>query len=224
MSEHVVRYELGEPVARSRARATAALATAAALAPVALVVVLLRRLGYGVDPRHSAWVAAILGVLALLMVTRGFAAYRRSRRFLAAFRVAVGDDELAVETPFARMRVPRAAVARVVDLDGALGGLRLELREMLPAGDAAASDIPERLDIPRGGEKFGELRARLGAWRTIERAPRRSRAARVAIGATIVVGIFFLPFVLEDFVGRSKLVALALVLGVWLATRLLTRR
>jgi hypothetical protein len=200
------------------------LATAAALAPVALVVVLLRKLGYGADPRQSTWFAVGLGVLSVLLIARGFATYRRSRRFLAAFRVAVAEEELVVETPFARMRVPRAAIARVLDLDGALGGLRLELREMLPAGDAGDADIPERIDIPRGGERFGELRAQLAAWQPVERAPRRSRAMRLAIGAAIVMGIFFLPFVLEDFVGRSKLVALGLVLGLWLATRLLTRR
>ena len=93
-----VRYELGPSLATSRARATAALATAAALAPVALVVVLLRKLGYGADPRQSTWVAAILGALAVLLIARGFASYRRSRRFLAAFRVTIADEELAVES------------------------------------------------------------------------------------------------------------------------------
>jgi hypothetical protein len=46
---------------------------------------------------------------------------------------------------------------------------------------------------------------------------------RVAVGVAVVAAIFFVPFLLEDFVARSKLVAAALVAGMWLVTRVVLR-
>jgi hypothetical protein len=207
-------YELGDVAARGRARWTALLGTAAALGPVVLVVVLVQKLGYAAQP----WAMAAIAALGALALARGAASYARLGRRLRAFRVAVDEDELTVRTVSAELRVRRDAIVRVTELEGALGGLRVMLRD---DGDDA---IPERIDIPRGGASYGELRARLASWRPIERAPRRGFVARFAIGAAVVAGIFFLPFVFEDFVVRSKIVAIALVLALWLVARFMTRR
>lgn len=214
MPAHRVHYELGDVAARVRARWTAVLGTAVALGPVALVVVIVQKLGWAAQP----WVAAGIAALGALAVARGFASYARLRRRLRAFRVAIEDDDLVVRTASAELRVRRESVERVTELSGALGGLRIALRD---DGDDA---IPERVDIPRGGAAYAELRARLSAWRPIERTRRRGFAARLVAGAAVVGGIFFLPFFFEDFVVRSKGVALGLVLAMWLVARVMTRR
>ncbi len=214
MSEASVRYELGDAAARVRARWTALLGTAASLGPVALVVVIVQKMGWAAQP----WIAAGTALLATLALVRGVASYLRLRRRLRAFRVAVDGDELTVKTASAELRVRREAIERVTELDGALGGMRIALR------DDGDDTLPERIDIPRGGAAYVDLRAALGAWRAIERTPRRGTAARVAIGAAVVGAIFFLPFVFEDFVVRSKGVALVLVLAMWLAARMVARR
>jgi hypothetical protein len=210
-----IEYSLGADAVKKRARATSAIATAAMFAPVALVVVLLRRLGYGTGPAERPALAIACGVFALVCV-RAFVEARRLRRRLERLRVVAGADELRIETEAGTTRVPRAAIARAVEIDGLLGGVRLELRDL--------DDAPERVDLPRGGEAFGALRARIASWTPVERAPRRGRAARIAIGVVVIAAIFFLPFILEDFFGRSKPAALALVLGLWIALRLLARR
>ena len=46
---------------------------------------------------------------------------------------------------------------------------------------------------------------------------------RLAVGAMVVVAIFFVPFLLEDLVARSKLVAAGLVAGMWLVMRVVMR-
>jgi hypothetical protein len=77
------------------------------------------------------------------------------------------------------------------------------------------------VNVPRGGAglSFAEVRSRLELWRPIERRGRRGPAARLALGAAIVMAFFFTPFLLEDLVARSKLVAAALVVGAWGAMR-----
>ena len=46
----------------------------------------------------------------------------------------------------------------------------------------------------------------------------------VLLGIAVVVGIFFLPFVFDDFVAKSKVAAFVVVLGIWLAMRIVARR
>jgi hypothetical protein len=218
----VIRYRLGHDAAVSRARATALVGAANVLAPVLLIVVLLHKLGFGpwargAQPNWATWtVVGLVTALAALALVRAIVVYRRLLGHLGAFEVTLEGDVVTVETPSARLTVPRTAIARATEVPGTFGGLRLEL--------AASEDAPDRVEIPRGGERFGELRARIEAWRAVEPARRRGRAARLAIGAVIVVAIFFLPFVLDDFFGRSRLLALVLVVGLWLAMRVLTRR
>jgi hypothetical protein len=208
----VLRYELGEDAARGRATWTALLGTAAALGPVALVVVIAQKLGWTAQP----WIAAGVAALGVLALARGALSFVQLRRRLRAFRVTIEDGALCVKTARAELRVAREAIARVTELDGALGGLRVTLRD--------DETLPERIDIPRGGAAYAELRARLAGWSAIERAPRRGVVTRIVIGAGVIAAIFFLPFFFEDFVARSKGIALALVLAMWLAARLVARR
>ena len=57
----------------------------------------------------------------------------------------------------------------------------------------------------------------------LERRSRRGPAVRFAMGALLVASIFFLPFILDDFVSHSKLVAASLVAVAWIAMRFALR-
>jgi hypothetical protein len=204
-------YRLDAQVARWRARWTAVLAAASALAPVALVVVLLHKIGY----RLGGVAAAVVALVVTLAIARVYYGYSRLFVHLQALRVDVHDDALDVATHGTTFHVPREALEKVTEIEGRLGGLRLHL--------ADTGEAPARLDIPRGGERFGELRSALSAWSQVARAPRRRRIARLIIGALVALGIFFLPFVFDQAIGKNKMIALALVLGLWLALRFVSR-
>ena len=81
-----------------------------------------------------------------------------------------------------------------------------------------------RFDLPRGGAGFGELRARVAARVKLTQAPRRARYARVALGVAIVLAMFFVPFAMDDLVGRSRIAALAIVAAAWIALLVIRRR
>jgi hypothetical protein len=208
-----IEYRLGDVAATRRARATALLGAASSLAPVVLAVVLMRRLGLGLSGAFWA-VAAALSVLVLVRAMVSFGAMRRSLRSLA---VVVSDDGVRVATARDARAIPRARVARIIEVEGALGGLRVE-SSTDPAGELGAA-----VYIPRGGADFGRIRARLEGWRAIERRGRRGPGARFAMGTAIVLAFFFAPFVLEDVVARSKVFAAALVVGMWAAMRVALR-
>jgi hypothetical protein len=216
-----LRYRLGDAVA-PRARATALVGAASSVAPVLLSLVLLYKLGF--DPfdgrARASWVAPVVGALlaavALATVARALIVYKRAAAGLARYEARFDADSLVIETAGAPLlRVPRGSVARVTEVGGAFGGLRLEL--VGASRDSAVS-------IPRGGERFGEVRSRLEEWRTVEPARRRGRVARLVIGALVIAAIFFVPFALDDLAGRSKALAVALVLSAWLVTRRIVRR
>ena len=200
MGAGAIVYRLSDRAARTRARASAIVGAASTLAPALLVVVLLEKLGYA--PGRAAMMCAAL--LVMLAIARAFASARRIERHLRAFEITVDDAGIAVTTLPAAQRILRGTIEKMVEIDGMLGGLRVEMPE-------------ERLDIPRGGELFGELRAALEAWRPVERAPRRRRVARAGLIVLFVLAIFFLPFFLDDLVGRSRVGAMVLVGGLWLA-------
>ena len=203
-----MRYVLDERAIRWRAKWSAALGSASTLAPALLVVVLVTKLGYA--PERYAWgVSAVLLALAIL---RGFASHAQIARGLRAFAVTLEDDAIAIRTARRAVRVVRANLERIREVGGPLGGLRVEAR-----------GTPSRVDIPRGGERFGELRAALERWMPVVRPTRRSRGVRVALGALVVVSIFFVPFVLDDLVARSRVVAMGVVAAVWLAMFALRR-
>jgi len=208
-----LEYRLGEAVAKVRARAAALLGGATSLAPVVLAIVLLRRMGWG--PSGPFW--AVAGALCVLVAVRQSVAYGAMYRRLRALLVVVANDSVRVATGRAACAIARANVARIVEIEGPLGGLRVEGRADGAGAPAAV------VHVPRGGADFAEVRARLERWRTIERRGRRGPAVRVAIGAAIVVAFFFAPFLLEDFVARSKVIAGVLVVGLWAAMRMAMR-
>jgi hypothetical protein len=218
-----VEYRLEESAATRRAVTAAALGAATSTAPLLLAVVLMKRLGWG--PSFAFWVVA--AGLALLVAVRHAVFYGALRRRLRALVVVVSDDGIRQTTTrdassVGRMpegtgryvTIARAGVARIVEVEGALGGLRVEAWP-----DAAGSVFV--VNVPRGGAglSFAEVRSRLERWRPIERRGRRGPAARLALGAAIVIALFFTPFLLEDLVARSKLVAAALVVGAWVVMR-----
>jgi hypothetical protein len=188
----------------------AALGTATSAAPLLLAVVLLKRLGWG--PSLAFWVVA--AGLALLVAVRHAVLYAALRRRLRALVVVVSDDGIRQTTTRDASAIARTGVARIVEVEGALGGLRVE------AWPDAAGGVSV-VNVPRGGAalSFAEVRSRLERWRPIERRGRRGPAARLALGVAIVVAFFFTPFLLEDLVARSRLLAAALVVGTWGAMR-----
>ena len=181
-------------------------AVATALPPV-LAIVLIAQMEL-VPLRIILPIAALVLVLG---VVRGVLGYRGATRRLRALVVRLADDALAIRTVRDAMRIVPKDVSRILEVDGPLGGLRLELRE--------ADDLPARIDLPRGGARFAELRTALATWRPIDRAPRRRRITRFAFGVMVVLGIFFMPFFVDDVVGRSRIAACAVILALWVVMR-----
>ncbi|HEY1690715.1 MAG TPA: hypothetical protein VGG39_01050 [Polyangiaceae bacterium] len=213
-AEELTRYRLGPREATFRARAAALVTAFGQLAPILLAVVLVERLGWA--PGGPFW--AVVLVLIALVVVRAGVGYGRLRRKLAALIVTASADDIHVETTSDGYSIARANVARIVEVDGRLGGLRVE---SLPD---ARSGVVYEANVPRGGTGYEDVRRLLEEWAPIRRRSRRGPAVRLAIGAVVVAAIFFVPFLLEDFVARSKVVAAALVAGMWLVTRMVLRR
>jgi hypothetical protein len=209
----VIEYLLPPDVARRRAQAGAAVRAVTSLLPVVLAVVLLRRLGWA--PTGTFW--AVVAFLVGLVVVRSVVGYGTARRRLAAMKVTVDDASIRVEGPRDGWTVDRSRVARIVEIDGSLGGVRVE---SLPD---PRSGVVFVVDVPRGGAGWADVRAAVESWRPIERRSRRGPLVRLLMGALVVAGIFFLPFLLDDFVARSKLVAAALVAATWIAMRVALR-
>jgi hypothetical protein len=205
----VIRYRLGAPAAKRRAAAASAIGAATAVAPVVLGFELLPRLGW--SPTGMFWlVAAAIGAL---IVVRTVSQYTTARRRLSALEVTLDDEGIATATPSDALTVARSRVARIVEVQGALGGLRVESEPDPRTGVVLVASVP------RGGEHFGDVRAALERWRPIERRPRLGIGVRVLSGAAVVAAVFFLPFLLDDFVGRSRAVAGVLVLLAWAVAR-----
>jgi hypothetical protein len=209
----VIRYRLGDAEATRRARWAAVVRAVSSLAPIALAIILLHRLGWA--PTLAFW--AVAAVLVALVATRAALGYSSTRRKLRSLVVTVGDDDIHVENVRDGYSIARPRVARIVEVDGSLGGLRVE---SLPD---PRSGVVFEAHVPRGGPGYTDVRARLESWTTVERRGRRGPAMRVAVGVAVVAAIFFVPFLLEDFVARSKLVAAALVAGMWLVMRVVLR-
>jgi hypothetical protein len=205
-----VRYTLAPRAIGARARVVAASGAAISVAPAWLVIVLVAQLGLA-----QRGVTLVLAVgIGLLGAARASVAYARAKRRLTALAIDTDEEDLVVTTPQGATRIPISAIARVIEIDGVYGGLRVEL-----VGRAE----PSRFDVPRGGDLFGELRSWLSSRVTVERAPRRGLVARVALAAGVVLALFFVPFVVAD--ARGSRVAVALVLLVaWGAMRVAAAR
>jgi hypothetical protein len=214
----VIRYRLGAAPAARRARNSAAVAAVASLAPIVLTLVLLGKLGWQPTGPASVVLWVLSALVAVLVVVRAAVAYGAARRRLGALVVTLDGDHIRMEAARNACTIERARVARVVEVAGALGGLRVESEPDPRTG------VVSVVRVPRGGDAFGDVRARLEAWRPLERRGRRGPAVRLALGAIVVVGIFFVPFLLDDFVARSKLVAAGLVVAMWLVMRVVIRR
>jgi hypothetical protein len=211
--ESVIRYQLGAPAAKRRAAVASGIGAATTLAPVVLALELVPRLG--VPPSGIFWALAM--AIAALIVARTASQYATAKRRLAALRVTLDDQFIATENARDTLTIARGEVARIVEIAGALGGVRVETRPDRRTGVVLVATVP------RGGESFGDVRAALEQWRPIERRPRLGLGVRVLFGAGVVAAIFFLPFLLDDLVGRSKAVAVALVLLAWAITRWVMR-
>jgi hypothetical protein len=205
-----MHYVLAPRAIAARARAVAASGTAAAVAPAWLVVVLAAQLGL-TSRALTMELALAIGALGL---TRALIDHGRTKKRLAALAIDVDGEELTLRTARGSTRVPPGGITRVTEIDGAYGGLRVEL---------SAPGAIERFDVPRGGDSFAELRAWLVSRAPTVRSPRRSRAAKIALVAAVVLGLFFVPFVVAD--ARGSRVAVAIVLLVaWGAMRAVAAR
>ena len=210
-----LRYRLADAAIARRALVGALAETISATAPPLFVLLVLARLAVA-PPQYLAAGGALLVVLAL---ARAWTSQKRLRRHLKHFVVEVGPLDVVIGTLGGEHRVPRPAIERIREIPGVLGGLRLDLAQ----GWDGKDDSPEVVDVPRGGQGFAELRAALEDVRPLEPSKRGRRELRIALFVVVVVSIFFVPFVLDMIGGQSRLVALAVVLGVWVGMRLLLR-
>jgi hypothetical protein len=193
----------------------AAVGALASLAPVAMAAVLLDKFDVPLASGGAFWfVAALLG---LLVGVRAAVGYGVASRRLRALVVTVDEEGIRMEAGRLSSAVPRTALARIVEIGGPLGGLRVE---STPDARTGAVTV---VRVPRGGDAFGEVRGWLERWRPIERRSRRPPWARLALGVFVVAAIFFLPFVIDDFVARSRVLAALAVVAMWLAVRRLLR-
>ncbi len=209
----MIEYRLPPEAAQRRALAATAVRAATSLLPVAFALVLLRRLRWA--PSAAFW--AVVVALVLLVGVRAAVSYGQVRRRLAALRVTVDETGIALSGARDTWAVERGRVARILEIAGTLGGLRIESRP------DARSGVVTVVDVPRGGAAWPEVRTAVESFGRIERRPRRGPAMRVLLGGLVVVAIFFLPFLLDDFVARSRLLAAVLVALAWVAMRLSMR-
>jgi hypothetical protein len=205
----VIAYELGDAASRSRALAVNAVGAAATLAPLLLAVELLTRNDWHLPLMFWAVGAA----LTALVLVRAFVQYGASRQRLRSLRVLVDAESITTTMRRDTQVIRRGEVGRIVEIDGWLGGLRVEPRRD-PSGALGPS-----VTVPRGGPGFGELRAALERWRPVERRGRRGPGLRIVTAVGIVAGVFFLPFLLDDVVLRSRWIAPVSVVLIWSAMR-----
>ena len=207
----MIHYSLGAAAARRRAAAASAIGAATALAPVVLGLELLPRLGWIRRRGCSGSSGAAIGALVVARTASQYATARRrlggARRDARRRRHRHRHVERHVDG-----RARRASLASSRSRERS-AGLRVE------SEPDARSGVVLVASVPRGGERFGDVRASLERWRPIERRPRLGVRVRLLFGAGVVAAVFFLPFLLDDFVARSKAVAAVLVLLAWAVAR-----
>jgi hypothetical protein len=204
------RYALAPRAIALRARMVALSGAAVAVAPAWLVLALVAQLGLA----SRIVVIAVAIAIGALGVARGLVAYGQAKQRLTSLVIEAGEGELTVTTARGATCIPAAGITRVTEVDGAYGGLRVEL---------TPESTPSRFDVPRGGEAFGDLRAWLSSRTPIERTARRGLPARIALAVGVVLALFFVPFVVAD--ARGSRVAVAIVLlAAWGAMRAVAAR
>jgi hypothetical protein len=218
-----VDYRLDPAAVRRRARAVALLGSLALIAPGALIAVLVA--GQGVLRNGLVVTTALL--LLLLAVVRAAVTYGRLVRQLGRFSVRVkarrsGEAEAEAEQVLVLRAGQRTielrpeSIERLVEIAGALGGLRMRI------ADSELLEVPPQIDIPRGGEGFAELVRAVVAFAPAARFDpprRRPPILRFARGAAVVAALFFLPFLAVDFIHRSRLLAYGVALLVFVVVR-----
>ncbi len=209
----MISYQLGALAATRRARAAVAVGVTAALAPLTLAGTLLRRFAW----THTVAFWTVAGAIGVLVMVRAVAQYAATKRRFHALRVVLDDEGIATRTNSDAYSIPRARVARIVEIDGALGGLRIESEPEIGDGLVIVASVP------RGGEAFAEVRARLERWHVIERKRKHGPARRLLAGALVVAAIFFLPFVLDDIAARSNFAVALFIAVAWIGTRWILR-
>ncbi len=224
MDALAVDYRLDPAAVRRRARAVALLGSLALIAPGALIAVLVA--GQGVLRNGLVVTTALL--LLLLAVVRAAVTYGRLVRQLGRFsvRVQARRGKAEAEAEAEQVLVLRAgqraielrpeSIERLVEIAGALGGLRMRI------ADSELLDVPPQIDIPRGGEGFAELVRAVTAFAPAARFDpprRRPPILRFARGAAVVAALFFLPFIAVDFIHRSRLLAYGVALLVFVVVR-----
>ncbi len=209
-------YRLSEEALRKRALLAATISSATAVAPAVFVLLALARLL--VAP--AGWLVGAAGAVVLLAAIRAGYTLSRMKRHLRAFTVRLEDMTLVVRTFRGLYELPPTAITALREVPGVLGGLELDLA---PGWDGRR-DSPEVVDIPRGGEGFGDLRAGLERMRPLEPPRHLSRVVRALLVVFVVVALFFLPFVLDAARGTSRLFAIAIVLAFWVVMRMVLRR
>jgi hypothetical protein len=217
MTEHrSVRYELPADAIARRALLSSITETISATAPPIFVLVVLARL----DIAPLKFFAIGGGLLLALAFARAWSARQRIARHLERFTVDVGELDVVITTLRGEHKVPRPAVEKVREIPGLLGGLRIELA----AGWDGKDDSPEIVDVPRGGKTFAQLRAALEEIRPLESPRRVQRYLRVGLIVFVIGAVFFVPFFIDMLGSQSRLIALAVVLVVFVALRVLFRR
>ncbi len=218
-----VDYRLTPAALRRRARSVALLGSLALIAPGALIAVLVA--GQGV--LHNGLVVAAALLLLLLAVVRAAVTYGRLVRQLGRFSVRVqarqggeaqaeAEQVLVLRAGQRTIELRPESIERLVEIAGALGGLRVRI------ADSELLDLPPQIDIPRGGEGFAELVRAVVAFAPAARfVPPRRRPPifRFARGAAVVAALFFLPFLAVDFIHRSRLLAYGVALLVFVVVR-----
>ncbi|CAN5322463.1 hypothetical protein BH09MYX1_BH09MYX1_51040 [soil metagenome] len=210
-----VHYELGPDAVLRRAMAGAIAETVSATAPPLFVLFVLARL----DVAPMKYLAIGAALLLVLAFARTVTTRQRLIKHLTRFTIDVGGSDVLITTTRGEHKVPRSAVEKVREIPGVLGGLRIELA----AGWDGKDDSAEIVDVPRGGKTFAELRNAIEDIRPLEPSRRAQGVQRIGLVVFVVLAVFFVPFLLDLLGSQSRLVALGVVLGVWVALRIVLR-
>ena len=112
------------------------------------------------------WAVAV--AIGALIVARTASQYTTARRRLASLRVTLDDDAIATATSSDALTVPRERIARIVEMRGALGGLRVESQPDPRSGVVIVASVPRGGDglrrRPRGARALAADRAPSAGW------------------------------------------------------------
>ncbi len=196
------------------------------MAPFLVALIVLRR--FTNVPARMLVIGAGVGVL--LVSLRVLYAYPSIIRSLRFFRVELDDEGLTVDSLTTSGHVPRAAIRRVVETPGVMGGLSIDVDDFVDGGGVPIGKRPTRAEVvdvivvPRGGDRYADLVLALAAIVPVEVAPTRSRTRRYVWVAGAIVLAALVPFAIDGAHVRSPAVPLGIVLVLWIVIRVSLRR